>query len=169
VLPGVVGGISLLLGLFGLQMLPINYVGLALILLGIGFFVAEAFVPSFGTLGLGGVAAFAFGALMLIDSDVPGLSIPKSLIAALTLSSAVFVIGVASMAARARRRPVVSGVAGLVGSTAVMIECSGSEGWAMVQGERWRVHAQQDLQSGQQVRVSQVNGLTLEVHPVTAT
>ena len=85
VAPGVIGGVCLLLALWGLQMLPINYAGLALILLGIGFFVAEAFVPSYGVLGLGGIAAFAFGALLLIDSELPGFGIPLSLIGGLAL------------------------------------------------------------------------------------
>ena len=82
VAPGVIGGVALLLALWGLQMLPVNYAGVALILLGIAFFVAEAFLPSYGALGIGGVAAFAFGALLLIDSDMPGFGIPLSLIVA---------------------------------------------------------------------------------------
>ena len=89
VAPGVIGGVCLLLALWGLQMLPINYAGLALILLGIAFFVGEAFVPSFGALGVGGVAAFAFGALLLIDGDAPGFEIPLAMVGALTLLSAV--------------------------------------------------------------------------------
>ena len=85
VAPGVIGGLCLLLALWGLQMLPINYAGLGLILLGIAFFVAEAFVPSYGALGIGGVAAFALGALLLIDSEVPGLRVPLALVVGLTL------------------------------------------------------------------------------------
>ena len=141
VAPGVIGGVCLLLALWGLQMLPINYAGLGLILLGIAFFVAEAFVPSYGALGLGGIAAFAFGALLLIDSDVPGFGIPLSLIGALTLVSAAFVIGVVGMAAKARRRPVVSGAPRLLGAPGEVIEFGGDEGWATVDGERWHVRA----------------------------
>ena len=118
VLPGVIGGVALLLALWGLQMLPVNYAGVGLILLGIAFFVAEAFVPSYGALGIGGVAAFAFGALLLIDSDAPGFGIPLTLIGTLTLVSAAFVIGVAGMAAKARRRPVVSGAQRMIGGRA---------------------------------------------------
>jgi membrane-bound serine protease (ClpP class) len=165
VAPGVIGGLCLLLGLWGLQMLPISYAGLGLILLGIAFFVAEAFVPSYGALGIGGVAAFAFGALLLIDSDAPGFGIPLSLIAALTLASAAFVIGVVGMAARARRRPVVSGMR--LGARGEVIEFGGATGWALVDGERWRVRADQALRTGQQVRVTRIDGLTLEVSPVT--
>ncbi len=167
VAPGVIGGVCLLLALWGLQMLPINYAGLALILLGIAFFVAEAFVPSYGALGAGGVAAFAFGALLLVDTDVPGFGVPRSLIASLTLVSAAFVIGIVSMAAKARRRPVVSGTPLLVGASGEVIEFDGGEGWATVAGERWRVRAAQALLPSQRVRVTRVDGLTLDVNPIT--
>ncbi|MBL8287447.1 MAG: nodulation protein NfeD [Rubrivivax sp.] len=165
VLPGVVGGLCLLLGLFGLQMLPVNGAGLALIVLGIAFLVGEAFVPSFGSLGIGGVAALAFGALLLFDTDAPGFTVPPALIATLVLVSATFVLGVASMAARARRRPLVSGSAALLGSAGELLEFSGGHGWAEVAGERWRVRAAAALQAGQRVRVTRVDGLTLEVEP----
>jgi membrane-bound serine protease (ClpP class) len=163
VVPGVVGGVCLLLGLFGLQMLPISYAGLALIVLGIAFFVAEAFMPSFGALGIGGVAALALGALLLLDTDVPGFAVPRSLIAALTLTSAAFVFAIATMAAKARRRRVVSGTAALLGTSGELIEADGVEGYAEVGGERWRVRAPQVLRVGQRVRVARVDGLTLDV------
>ena len=166
VLPGVIGGVALLLALWGLQMLPVNYAGVGLILLGIAFFVAEAFVPSYGALGIGGVAAFAFGALLLIDSDAPGFGIPLALIGTLTLVSAAFVIGVAGMAARARRRPVVSGAPHMIGASGEVIECVGREAWAEVDGERWRVRAAGPLRTGERVRVTRVDGLTLEVSTV---
>lgn len=164
VLPGVVGGVCLLLALWGLQMLPINYAGLALLLLGVAFFVAEAFMPSFGALGLGGVVAFAFGALLLFDTDVPGFGVPIELVAGLTLVSALFVVGVAGMAARARRRPVVSGAGLLIGAAGTLIETDATgEGWAEVAGERWRVRGPRGLVPGQRVRVTRIDGLTLEV------
>jgi membrane-bound serine protease (ClpP class) len=165
VLPGVIGGVALLLALWGLQMLPVNYAGVGLILLGIAFFVAEAFVPSYGALGIGGVAAFAFGALLLIDSDAPGFGIPLALIATVTLVSAAFVIGIAGMAAKARRRPVVSGAQRMIGASGEVIECAGQEGWAEVEGERWKVRAAAPLSTGERVRVTRVDGLTLEVRP----
>jgi membrane-bound serine protease (ClpP class) len=163
VLPGVVGAVCLLLGLFGLQTLPVNYAGLALVLLGLGFFVAEAFVPSFGTLGLGGVVAFSFGAVMLIDSDAPGFGVPRGLIVTLALTSLAFVLVVATMAARTRRRPVVSGAVTLLGVTGEVVEAAGLEGWAEIEGERWRVRSTQPLRLGERVRVTRVDGLTLEV------
>jgi membrane-bound serine protease (ClpP class) len=166
VAPGVIGGLCLLLALWGLQMLPINYAGLALILLGIAFFVAEAFVPSYGALGIGGVAAFAFGALLLIDSEMPGLRIPLALIVGLSLASAAAVIGLVGLAAKARRRPLVSGATRMLGAAGEVLEFGGAEGWAAVDGERWHVRAAESLQPGQRVRVTRVDGLTLEVSPL---
>lgn len=165
VLPGVAGAICLLLALFALQMLPVNYAGLGLILLAVLFFVAEAFVPSFGTLGLGGIIAFAAGAVLLIDEDVAGYGIPRALIAALTLVSAAFVLIVAGMAAKARRRPVVSGTSALVGVAGEVIEFAGGEGWATVQGEPWRVRADTVLQPGDRVQVVGAAGALLQVAP----
>ena len=167
VAPGVIGGVALLLALWGLQMLPVNYAGLALILLGIAFFVAEAFLPSYGALGIGGVAAFAFGALLLIDSELPGFGIPPSLIVIVTLVSAALVLAIAGMAAKARRRPVVSGTRRMIGALGEVIEFGGAEGWAAVDGERWRVRAAQPLHAGQRVRITRIDGLTLDVSPIT--
>jgi membrane-bound serine protease (ClpP class) len=168
VAPGVIGGVCLLLAAWGLQMLPINLAGLALLLLGVALLVAEAFVPSFGVLGLGGIASFAFGALMLIDRDLPGFGIPLALVGALTLISALFVLGVAGMAIRARQRPLVSGAAQLVDAAGEVIEFNGSQGWAQVGGERWQVHAGEALRPGQRVRVTRVDGLMLEVSAIAA-
>lgn len=166
VLPGVVGGISLLLALFAFQMLPINYAGLVLILLGVAFLIAEAFLPTFGALGVGGIVAFAFGAVLLIDTDVPEFGIPKSLIALLSVTSAAFALVVAGMAAKARRRPVVNmlnGSPALLGAIGELIEFAGGEGWAMVRGEHWKVRGADNLQAGRPVRVTRVQGSALEV------
>ncbi|MGH8778362.1 NfeD family protein [Paraburkholderia sp.] len=172
VLPGVAGAISLLVGLFALQLLPINYVGLGLILLGLAFLIAEAFLPTFGTLGFGGIVAFAVGALMLIDTDVPGYGIPLPLIAALAVCGALFVFAVSSVALRARRRPVVTGSEAFVGSLGVVLDDgvatrndSSLEGWARVHGERWRVACATPLAAGRTVRVTGRRGLLLTVVP----
>jgi membrane-bound serine protease (ClpP class) len=174
VLPGVAGAIALLIGLFALQLLPINYTGLALIFLGIAFLIAEAFLPTFGTLGFGGIIAFAFGALMLIDTDVPGYGIPLPMIAALTACSALFIFAVSSVALRARRRPVVTGSEALVGSVGEILDegllpgggAGENVGWARVHGERWRVSGAEPLAPGRRVRVTSRRGLTLTVVPV---
>ena len=163
VLPGVVGAICLMLALFGLQMLPVNYAGLGLILLGVAFLVAEAFLPSFGALGLGGIAAFAIGTILLIDSDAPGFGVPLWLIALMSAVSAVFILLVAGMAAKARRRPVVSGVSTLVGTTGDLVEFSGGEGWARIQGDYWKVSGAEDLRAGRRIRVTRVQGRALHV------
>jgi membrane-bound serine protease (ClpP class) len=179
VLPGVVGAISLLLGLFAMQMLPISYVGLGLIFLGIAFLIGEAFLPTFGSLGFGGVVAFVVGALMLMDTDVPGYGIPLALIAAVVVFSVAFVLGVSRLALRARRRPVVTGSEGLIGSIGVVLDDGlvpehaapggAPQGWARVHGERWRVSSAAPVAPGQPVRVTARRGLTLTVVPVTAT
>src|SRR5574337_292384 len=112
VAPGVIGALCLLLGLYGLLTLPLDFAGLALLVLGVGFFVAEAFVPTHGALGLGGVVAFTIGGVMLIDSEAPGLGLPRALVVGLALTSFFFVLAGATLAERARRRPLASGSAG---------------------------------------------------------
>lgn len=163
VVPGIVGAICLLIGLFALQMLPVNYAGLALIALGIGCMVAEFFLPTFGALGVGGIIAFAFGAVMLIDTDVPGFGVPLTVIAALAGVSALFLVGMSAMMMRSRKRPVVSGADTLVGSLAVVIDDTQADGWAMLHGEQWRIHGEGPLARGQRVRVTGRRGLVLEV------
>ena len=163
--PGVMGAISLLLALFAFQMLPVSYAGLALVLLGIAFMIAEAFFPSFGSLGIGGVIAFVVGAIFLIQSDVPGFGIPLWLIVGLALASAAFVLLVGGLAARARTRPVVAGREELVGAGGEVLQAGDGESWARVHGETWRVRSRDRLAPGARVRVTRVDGLVLEVAP----
>jgi len=165
VLPGVVGAIALLLGLFALHMLPVNYAGLGLILLGIGFMVAEVFIGSFGALGVGGIIAFVIGAVLLIDTDVPAFGVPWSLIAALTLFTGAFIFFVSGAALKARRRPVVSGSEAIVGSGGLVLDDFAGDGWARVQSEQWRVRSAAPLKRGQPVRVTGRDGLVLTVVP----
>lgn len=120
-LPGVVGVICLALGLFGLQTLPISYAGLLLIVLGIALMVAEAMVPSFGALGVGGVVATGVGSVILIDTDLPAYQISLTLVAAILLVSALLVIGLGIFALSAQRRKVVSGVEGMIGGSAYVV------------------------------------------------
>ncbi|HEY9067143.1 MAG TPA: NfeD family protein, partial [Burkholderiaceae bacterium] len=166
--PGVIGAVCLLLGLFGMQMLPTNGVGLALVLLGLVFLGAEVFVPSHGVLGAGGAAALAFGTILLFDTEGSvGIGVSRGLVATLVAMSLLFVAGVGTMAARARRRRVVSGSTALVGVAGVVLEADGSDGWAEVAGERWRVHAAGELRRGDAVRVTGVRGLVLDVSSAT--
>ena len=163
VAPGVVGAVCLLLGLFGLQTLPVSGVGVALILLGLVFFATEAFVPSHGALGIGGIVAFTLGAVMLVDSDAPGFGVSRPLIAALAVVSLAFVSTLATLAARIRRRPPASGAQAMVGLVGEVVEASGQDGWALVQGEHWRVHGERALRPGERVRVQRIDDLTLGV------
>jgi membrane-bound serine protease (ClpP class) len=163
--PGVIGGICLLLGLYALQLLPVNYAGLALILLGIAFMTAEAFVPSFGVLGIGGIAAFVVGAVVLIDTEQPGFGIPIAFIVTVAVLSAVLIGGAVSMALRARRRRVVSGEGRLIGAVGVIVEATSAQNWAQVGGETWQVVCRTPVHRGEKVRVLARNGLVLEVAP----
>jgi membrane-bound serine protease (ClpP class) len=165
VLPGVIGGICLLLALFAFQVLPINFAGLGLILLGIVFMVAEVFAPSFGALGLGGIIAFVTGSIMLMDSSVPGYDISLSLIIGLALSSALFFIFIVGMALRARHRPVVSGSEEMQGSLGTAHEDFKGRGHVQVHGEIWQAVSEQPLNKGQAVRITARDGLTLHVEP----
>ncbi len=165
VLPGVAGAIALLLGLFALHMLPVNYAGLALILLGLAFMIAEVFLATFGVLGVGGIIAFVIGAVMLIDTDVPAFGISYTLIAGLTVVTAAFIFFVSGAALKARRRPVVSGSEQLVGSDGLVLDDLTDEGWARVHSEQWRVKSAVPLKRGQAVRVTGRDGLVLTVAP----
>ncbi len=166
-LPGVIGAVCLLIGLFALQMLPVNYAGLALILLGLTFMVAEVFLPAFGSLGAGGIVAFVIGAVMLIDTDVQGFGIPRTLIAVVAAVGGSFVFFVAALAVRARRRPVVTGQEALIGSIGVALDDIEGEGWARINGEQWRVRTRVAVKRGQSVRVASQGNLLLTVIPVT--
>jgi membrane-bound serine protease (ClpP class) len=165
---GVTGAICLLLAMFALQMLPVNYAGLALLVLGMALMAAELLSPGFGILGGGGVVAFIAGGLLLFDRDVPGFGVPVALVVLLAATSAAAVLLGGGMALRARRRPVVSGAEELRGATGVVSEVQNGEAWAMVHGERWHVHSAQPLQPGQAVRVRALHGLLLEVVPSAA-
>ncbi len=165
IVPGVIGGIALLLALFAFQALPVNYAGLGLILLGAIFMVGEAFVPSFGALGLGGMIAFVIGSIMLLDTDAPGFELSMLLVAGVALASLFVLMGTASLALRAHRRPVVSGAAELVGAEARVLDATERGYRVHIHGETWQARCEQSLEPGQRVRVRSVDGLVLEVEP----
>jgi len=165
IVAGVVGAISLLLALFAFQVLPINYAGLALILLGITFMLAEALLPGVGALGIGGIAAFVIGSIMLIDTEAPGYSISIPLIATFTLMSAGFFMLVFGMVLKSRKKPVITGIEELIHSTGEALEGFEQEGWVRIHGERWRARTHIPLLPGQQIKVTAMQGLLLEVEP----
>jgi membrane-bound serine protease (ClpP class) len=161
--PGVAGAISLLVGLYGLNFLPINYAAAGLVLLGIALMIAEAFLPTYGALGLGGISAFAIGSLMLFDSNVPAFRLSLSVVIAATVVAGSLFLLVLNLLIRARRRPVVTGEAVLVGVTGRVLSWSGASGQVQVRGERWQARAEMPLVAGQPVRVIGRQGLTLVV------
>ncbi len=161
--PGVLGGICLLLALFAFQVLPINYAGLALIALGLAFMVAEAFMPSFGILGLGGVIAFVAGSVILWDDRGNGYDIPVALIAGFAVASAAVFIGLGTLVMRNHRRRPVTGDQGMAGETAIVLEDFDGEGRVRAHGEIWRARSRQPLRKGAQARIVSRDGLTLIV------
>src|SRR4051812_16827722 len=166
VLPGVVGTIALLVALYALHLLPVNYAGLALIFLGIGFMIAEAFLPTFGSLGIGGVIAFVLGSIMLIeDTELPGFEIPIALIAGMAAASAGFLIFMVGMLVKSRRQAVVSGREQMIGARGEALGDFQGEGWARVRGEQWKVRAASTVRRGQKLRVTGMHGLVLDVEP----
>jgi membrane-bound serine protease (ClpP class) len=169
VLPGVVGVICLLLALFAFQILSVNYAGLALVAVGIGLIVAEFFLPTFGSLGLGGLIAFVVGSLILFDTDVPGMNIGLPLIAAIATVGGLVVIGIAWMAAQSRGHPVVTGTQGMLGGKAEVVDAFEGKGVVRYGGELWSARSSLPLQAGQTVRIARVDGLTVWVEPIPAT
>ncbi len=165
IVPGVAGAICLLLALFAFQVLPVNYAGLGLMLLGITLMVGEAFAPSFGALGLGGIIAFVIGSIILMDTDVPGFGVSLPLIGAFALFSSILFTLVLVMAIKARRRPVVSGMEELVGATAEVIADFDGEGKVRVHSEIWTARTCSPVAKGQQVKVTKLDGLTMWVEP----
>lgn len=167
IVPGTVGAISLLLALYAFNVLPINYVGLALILFGTALMVSEAFVPSFGALGIGGVAAFVVGSVMLMDADAPGFQVYVPLIAAIAIVSAGLFVFVGSMMMRARQRAVVTGPEEMIGMTGEVLSWSGQTGRVRTHGEVWQARAANELAPGSRVRILERDGLVLLVEPET--
>lgn len=161
IFPGVIGAICLVLALYAFQVLPVNYAGLALIILGLAFMVAEAFAPSFGVLGLGGIIAFVVGSVILLDEEHLRVSI--SLIASTALLSFGFLSWVLGKLWRIHHRPVLAGNEELLSMEAVASEDFEEEGWVRVHGETWRAHADQPVRSGQSLRITRIDGLKLHV------
>jgi len=165
VFPGVVGVICLLLALFAFQVLSVNYAGLALVVLGVGMIIAEFFFPAFGSLGLGGLIAFVVGSLILFDTDVPGMNIALPLIGAIATVGGLVIVGIVYIAARSMHRPVVTGVQGMIGDNAEVVQSFTGVGRVRYRGELWTARSSGELLAGQTARIVKVEGLTLWVEP----
>lgn len=161
--PGTVGAISLLLGLYALAALPVNFAGIALILLGLALMAAEAFSPSFGILGVGGIAAFVLGGAILFDTEVPQFQLDWAVIAGFAVASALVLAIAGRVALKSRRRKVVSGREELVGATGAVLDWADGKGHVFVHSERWRAVGPAELRENEPVRVTGVSGLVLEV------
>lgn len=168
VLPGVVGGIALLLALYALQMLPINYAGLGLIVLGISFMIAEAFIPFSGALGIGGVIAFIAGSILLLDTEFYSATIAWPLILAMALANALMFFVVMGMSIRAHQRKVITGSQAMLNKQGVALQEIDLKGQAKIEGEIWQVIAIQPIKKGEIIRVIEVEveGLVLKVEAI---
>lgn len=165
ILPGMVGAICLLLAAYGLQVLPVNYAGVALIVLGVALIAIEFAMPSVGAAGVGGVVALVAGSLILFDTQVPGFGVPGGLIAGIGVASALVFMGTIWLASRARRQPVVSGQEELIGQLAVATRDFDGAGQVHIRGEHWQAHSIVPVRRGQSVRVLALDGLVLRVAP----
>lgn len=166
ILPGVIGGISLLLALYALQVLPVNYAGLGLMILGVCFMVGELFMPSLGILGVGGVIAFVIGSVILFDREGGNIAVSLPLIIAVSLLTAGFFFIVIRSVFTATRRPVVTGAEELIGATGRIISDFEGSGAMRIHGEQWQVRSNSPMREGDAARVVDREGLILQVEPV---
>lgn len=163
IVPGVVGAICLLLALFAFQMLPINFAGLGLILLGVVLMVAEVFMPSFGALGLGGMAAFVFGSVMLMDTGVAGYDVSVGVIAAIAVGGAGLMLMTMYLLVKSRRHKITTGAEALQGATAEALEDFEGRGYVLLAGEHWSASCNEPVHKGDKLKVTGREGLTVTV------
>ena len=163
IFPGVVGGICLLLAFAAFQVLPINYSGLLLVLLGIGLLIAEVFLPTFGVLGIGGIIAFVLGSLFLFDAPDSDLLVDRSIIASVGVGVATIMLFVGTLAVRTFGQRSVSGIDGLIGAIGEVRVRIAPRGKVWIHGEYWNAESDEDLEVGQKVQVVSVKDLVLHV------
>ncbi|MBY3270862.1 nodulation protein NfeD [Rhizobium laguerreae] len=161
--PGTIGGICLLLGLYALALLPVSFAGLGLIILGVGLTVAEAHSPSFGALGVGGGIALMLGATILFDTDIPGLKVSWSVLGAIAVACLALSLVIARLAYISRRHDVVTGGEQMIGISGKVDSWTGISGYVIAHGERWKAISTEPLSAGDGVKVTGRDGLTLEV------
>jgi membrane-bound serine protease (ClpP class) len=167
-IPAITGIILILLGAYGLQLLPVNYAGVALVVLGVILMIAEVMTPTVGLLGVGGLAAFVLGSMMMFDSEVPGYQLPVSIIAAFAVATGATVFAIVGMAVKARRQKVVTGVDAMIGASGVVTHPFTAQddhfsGEVRTFGELWHARCATPLEPGEKITVAAVDGLTLDV------
>tara|TARA_R110000744_G_scaffold7183_9_gene24632 strand:+ start:6239 stop:7606 length:1368 start_codon:yes stop_codon:yes gene_type:complete len=165
---GIIGGISLLIALYAFQLLPLNFAGAALLLLGVVLLAMESLVPSFGVFGIGGVGAFALGSIFLFDTKLEQFKVSLPIIASFTLFSAIFIVFALGFIYRARKNKIVSGQEEIINAWVMVEDDFNGLGYVLFNGERWAASSKKALKKNQQVQVLEVNGLTLVLAPSTA-
>lgn len=165
VIPGIVGAIALVLALYAFHVLPVNYAGVALILIGVALIVTELFLPSFGAIGIGGVAAFIIGSIILMDTDVEGYRVSMHVVITVALVAGALFSATVLLAVRQRKRPIVSGREEMIGAVAEALESFSTNGAVRAHGEIWSARATQPVTKGQRLRITNIDGLILEVEP----
>lgn len=166
VLPGVAGLIALVLVLYAFQLMPINYTGLTLLLIGIAFMIFEVYVSSFGIIGIGGIVAFILGSIMLFDIHNPDYQLAFSLIISMSIISVIFFLMIVGLAIRSHKRAIVTGSEGLINSEGVVISVTTNQIHVQVLGEIWEAQSSSVLEPGMTVKIVKVKGLTLMVEPI---
>lgn len=164
--PGIIGAICLVLALYAFHVLPVNYAGVALILIGIALIVTELFLPSFGAIGIGGVVAFIIGSIILMDTEVEGYRVSMTLVVAVGVVAASLFSATVLLAVRQRTRPIVSGREEMIGAPAEALDSFAESGQVRAHGEIWSAHASEPVTKGQTLRIKNIDGLILEVEPV---
>lgn len=162
VAPGVIGTISLVLGLYALNFLPIDYTGLALMLLGIVFLIVEAFNPTV-VLGLGGLVAFLLGLAMLFKVDAPGYQLSWTIIGIAAAAMAALILLTGRFVWTTRKNPVRVGAPAMRGLPAQILDWAGGSGHVLAQGERWQAKAEESFAKGETVEIADIQDLTLTV------
>jgi len=168
ILPGIVGTICLLLALTALQVLSVNYGGLALLIVGVALLVAEAFLPTFGVLGIGGLVAFVLGSLFLFDAERTGLEVARGLVAGAAGALALVGLVVGTLVWRSQRRRPTGGREGMLGAVGVARQRLDPQGTVLVRGEYWTATSDETVQPGESVEITGIEGLRLRVRPVAA-
>ena len=165
VAPGLIGGISLVLAFYALAFMPINYAGAALVLFGVALMIAEVHIGAFGALGVGGIAAFVIGAVMMFPARVPGFALSHGVVAVTALGSAALLL-LALAAVLRRRRPVVTGHEALIGAEGEAVSWQDGEGRVRVKGEIWLARSDAALTAGSRVKIIGRDGLVLRVQDI---
>jgi len=163
---GITGAICLFLAAYGLQLLPINYAGLGLIIFGLILIISEAFIPSFGILGIGGIISFVFGSIILIDTEMGVYTVSKSLVTAIAIAAAALLVVTIRLFMKVQKQQAVSGIETFVGMTGVVVGNFEETGMVRVEGELWQAVSDAPLAEGDEIRVEAVNGLQLGVRKI---